>query len=151
MPGTVAVTGVSSASSNLEHVNSTSNALHIHSASSAVSASASWYVVTDGTAGAADNNVIYTSGDISMYDHHVIENISGAAAAVDVQVSLDGTNYNATAVAVQLLDDVTTGGGVKSLTIAQNKVGVIRGKFKGLRVLQNGAGAANARVAHGVA
>lgn len=98
-----------------------------------------------GAAGTNDNDVVYTSGDISSYNYHVIECTAGT---VDVQISVDGTNWNTTQVAVQLLDDVTTGGGIKSLTIASGKVGIISGKVKAMRILQNGATASNARGGH---
>jgi hypothetical protein len=63
---------------------------------------------------------------------------------------VDGTNWNATAAAMLLHDDVTTGGGVKSLTAASGKVGLLHGKYKKIRVLQNGATASNVRGGHGV-
>jgi hypothetical protein len=110
-----------------------------------------WFLPWTGSVGAADNTVIYTSVDISMYNWHVIENTSGET--MDVFVSVDGTNFTAAAVAVALIDDVTTGGGVKSITIPTNKTAVIRGKFAKIRVDQNGAGvpaAGEVRGFHGV-
>jgi len=106
-----------------------------------------WYLPWTGTNGAADNAVIYTSPDVSMYNYHTIK-VSGTNSA-DVQVTLDGTNWT-TAVAVELADNVTTGGGVKVLSIPTGKVGVLRGKFRGIRVLQDGTTNANATGAHSV-
>jgi len=45
---------------------------------------------------------------------------------------------------------VTTGGGVKVLSIPTGKVGVLHGKFRGIRVLQDGTTNANATGAHSV-
>ena len=109
-----------------------------------------WYVQIDGDVGANDNDLIYESGDISMYNTHVIENMSAGAGACDVHVSLDGTNYAGSAVSVELIDDVTTGGGIKVITIPQNKAGILIGKFNKIKVLQDGATAADARIAHSV-
>lgn len=106
-----------------------------------------WYLSYTGTAGTNDNDVVYTSTDISMYDYHTIECTAGT---VDIQVTVDGTNYNTTPAAVMLHDDVTTGGGVRSATIASGKVGILRGKFKGIKLLQNGATASNARGGHSI-
>jgi len=102
-------------------------------------------------AGAADNAVLYTSLDVSKYNYHIIENESGAT--VDVFVSVDGTNYSTAAASVVLVDDVTTGGGIAVIDIADNKIGVLRGKFRKVRVIQKGAGTAvisGVRVAHAV-
>ena len=100
-------------------------------------------------AGAADNAVLYTSPDVSKYNYHIIENESGAT--VDVFVSVDGTNYSTAAASVVLVDDVTTGGGIAVIEIANDKIGILRGKFRKIRVIQKGAGTATAggvRVAH---
>lgn len=105
----------------------------------------SYYLPVTGAAGTNDNDIVYTSGDVSTYNTHYIECTAGT---VDIQVSLDGTNFNNTQAAVLLHDDVTTGGGVKILTIASGKVGILKGKFKKIKVLQNGATASNARIAH---
>jgi len=112
---------------------------------------ATWWLSWSGAAGAADNSVIYTSGDVSMYDYHIIENTSGET--MDIFVSVDGTNFTTAAAAVELIDDVTTGGGVKSITIPTTKTAILRGKYKKIRVDQNGAGvpaAGEVRGAHGV-
>jgi len=106
-----------------------------------------WYLPFTGVAGVNDNDVVYTSTDVSMYNVHIIE---ATAGTVDIQVSVDGTNFNALQAAVLLHDDVTTGGGVKVLTMASGKIGILTGKYNAIRVLQNGATASNARGGHGV-
>ena len=102
-------------------------------------------------AGAADNAVLYTSPDVSKFNYHIFDNTSGET--VDIWVSVDGTNYAATAASVELIDDVTTGGGIKVIEIATTKTGILRGKFRNVRVIQKGAGepaAGEVIVAHGV-
>ena len=86
----------------------------------------------------ADNTVIYTSGEIWAYNCHYIENTS-ATDPCDVYVSFDGTNYCAAAVAAEKLNDVTTGGGVKVITIPKGTIGRIVGRFVKLKVLKDGA------------
>ena len=98
-----------------------------------------------GTAGAADNALIYTSGDVSGFNYHTIS-VTGTDAA-DVEVTLDGTTWNL--VSTLLADDVTTGGGVKVITIPTTKLGILHGQFKQIRVRQDGATDADAFGAHG--
>ena len=105
-----------------------------------------WYLEWSGTAGAADNAVIYTSGDVSMYNYHTIT-VSGTSPS-DVYVSVDGTTYDL--MAVHLTDDVTTGGGVKVVTIPTGKTGFFHGKYKNVRVIEDGATDSNAIGAHSV-
>ena len=101
------------------------------------------------TAGAADNAILYTSADISMYNYHIIEN-TDTSVPLDIYVSIDGTNFNPTAATVELLDDVTTGGGIKVVSIPTLKIGVLKGKFAKIRCLQVGAGTCDGRILHGV-
>jgi hypothetical protein len=101
-------------------------------------------------AGAADNAVLYTSPDVSKFNYHIIDNRSGET--VDIWVSVDGTNYAQTAASVRLIDDVTTGDGVNVIDIATTKTGILRGKFRNVRVIQKGAGSPAAGeivIAHG--
>lgn len=96
----------------------------------------------------SDNTVLYTSNDVSMYNYHVIECTAGT---VDVFVSVDGTNFLSVAASVELINDVTTGGGIKSIDIATaDGAGILRGKFRKIRVLQKGTTASNIRGFHGV-
>ena len=96
------------------------------------------YINNSATGGAqTDNTVIYTSADISIYNQHVIENTS-ATDPVDVYVSLDGTNYLALASSVLLHDDVTTGGGIKVVTIPAGKAGILDGVYSTIQVLKDG-------------
>jgi len=104
------------------------------------------YIEWTGTAGAADNALIYTSTDISRYNFHTIA-VTGTDAA-DVEVTVDGTNWNL--VSTYLADDVTTGGGVKVITIPTAKLAILNGQFKQIRVRQDGATDANAFGTHGI-
>lgn len=96
------------------------------------------YINNSATGGAqTDNTIVYTSSDISIYNQHVIENTS-ATDPVDVYVSLDGTNYLALAASVSLHDDVTTGGGIKVVTIPAGKAGILEGVYSTIQVLKDG-------------
>lgn len=103
------------------------------------------YVEWAGTAGAADNALIYTSGNVSRFNYHTIS-VTGTDPA-DVEVTLDGSTWNI--VSTLLADDVTTGGGIKVITIPTGKLGILHGKFKQIRVRQDGATDADAFGAHG--
>ena len=132
----------------------TSGAAHVETQAGSVWTYGNWpqYVTlaADFTAGAADNAVLYTSGDVSTYNVHMIENLAASTNNMDVFGSLDGTNFNVTPLAVELMDDVTTGGGVKVVAIAPGKIGILRGKYKAIKVQQAGATDADGRILHGV-
>jgi len=99
------------------------------------------YVAASTTGG--DNAVVYTSGDVSMFNYHVIESIT---TAHDVEASIDGTNF----VLVYTEDTQNVANTVMAITIPAGEFGILKGKFKKIRVLQDGAGAASSvRVLHG--
>ena len=99
-------------------------------------------------ASAVENTVLYTSNDISSYNYHVFECTAGT---VDFYVSVDGTNFSAVAASVEALNDVTTGGGIKIITLpTASGVAVLRGKFRKLRIIQDGTTISNVRGFHGV-
>ena len=94
-----------------------------------------WYLEAVNIAGAANDDVIYTSGDVSMYNEHTIQNESGGN--ISVQVSVDGTNWSTDIgvwrpqnVADELLDT----------PLADTHLGVIKGKYKAIRILQSFVG-----------
>ena len=104
-------------------------------------------------AGTGDNDVLYTSADVSAYNYHIFHNTSGEV--IDIVFSVDGSTFtpDTSPAAVELMDDVTTGGGIKVVDIPAGKTGVLRGKFKNIRVLQKGVGtpaAGEIIIAHGV-
>ena len=121
-------------------------AVHTRMVASDVVPPESAYLSWIGVAGAGDDDVLYTSSDISEYNTHSIENESGVA--IDVFVSIDGVNYSTAAKSVVLADQVTTGKAY-SITVPDNKIGVITGKFKSIRVDQAAAGSITAGTVRG--
>lgn len=101
------------------------------------------YDDTAGSAGTNDNDVIYTSGALDNYNYHIIE---ATAGTVSIDVSIDGTNWIAD---VAVVDVTTTTPATRVVTLASGSMGILEGKFKNIRVLQSGATASNARIAHG--
>ncbi len=101
------------------------------------------YLEFTGSAGTNDNDVIYTSGDVSAYNYHLIE---ATAGTVDVDVSGDGTNWIAAVAGVSV---VTTTPATRVVEAAAGVMLQITGQFKKIRVNQKGAVASNARGAHG--
>ena len=80
-----------------------------------------------------DNEVLITSSDLSQYDACVIMSLTGA---VDVFTSLNGTDY---ATAARSLQDFGATDLLPVLvTAALREYGLV-GKWRRLRVLQNGA------------
>lgn len=98
-----------------------------------------------GAIGTNDNDLVYTSPDVSAYNSHFIECTAGT---VDLEVTLDGTNWNLTPPAVLLHD--ATAVGTYIATIASGKIGILKMKVKKFRIRQNGATPSNARGASGV-
>lgn len=84
--------------------------------------------------GTNDNDVVITFDDVVVGANAFM--LSSTAGAMDVFVSLDGTNY--TTAALSLTDlGATTNDPV--LVTAANRMYGFRGLYKGVRVLQNGA------------
>lgn len=100
------------------------------------------YLSWTGTQGEADNAVVYLSGDVSDYDTCIIECMAGT---VDVDVSLDGTNWITTVAARSLKATAQT---TFVTSIASGGAIEIAGHYKLIRVLQAGATPSNARGAH---
>jgi hypothetical protein len=91
-----------------------------------------------GGIGASDNDVIVQSGDVSQYDTYLLMTTAGA---VDITVSLDGTNYSTAP--LSLIDlGATTSDPV--LLTAANRIYGFYGTYALVRVLQNGATPATA-------
>jgi len=102
-----------------------------------VSAQSQELVRYSGT-GANDNDVLFTTGDMSRYDACTIMSTDGA---VDVFVSIDGTNYATAALSLQDMGATSTD---PVLVTAADRVYGFVVKAKNIRVLQNGATAASA-------
>ncbi|MGE4077389.1 MAG: hypothetical protein AB7F22_17675 [Reyranella sp.] len=83
--------------------------------------------------GTNDNDVLFTTGDMTAYSACTLMSTTGA---VDVQVSLDGTYYSTAPLSIQ--DFGATSNDRVLVTAALRTYG-FAGKFKTIRVLQNGA------------
>jgi hypothetical protein len=81
----------------------------------------------------ADNDVPITTGDISQYDTFMVHSSAGA---VDAFGSLDGTTYATAPLSLQDMGAVTTD---PVIVTAAGRIYGFRGKFRKIRVLQNGA------------
>lgn len=88
--------------------------------------------------GTNDNDVVIQTDDVQQYDTFFLQSTGGA---MDVFVSLDGTNYSTAALSIADLGAEDT---VPVLVTVANRTYAFRGKFKYIRVLQNGASAVTA-------
>ena len=110
---------------------------------------ATWYLEWTGTAGAANNAVVYQNDDVSMYNYHTFT-VSGTNRC-DIEVSHDGTTWDV--IHVKQTDSVATLNDADYLLlpyVLTGKTGFIYGKFKHIRVLQDGVTDANCVGAHSV-
>lgn len=84
--------------------------------------------------GTNDNDVVFETGDVSRYRTFTLHSANGA---MDVNVSLDGTNYSATVV---YLKDLSSASLTTTVALtAAGKVYQLEGCFSKIKVLQNGA------------
>lgn len=88
--------------------------------------------------GTNDNDVMATVADARQYDAFILMSTVGA---VDIQVTLDGTNWSTAPLSLTDMGAVTTD---PVLVTAANRVYGFRGVFRGVRVVQNGATGATA-------
>ncbi len=102
------------------------------------------WLQTTGT-GVNDNDILFTQSNLTPYSIHVIHSTAGT---VDVEVTVDGTNWTDSATNPVVLEDAhATAHSTYVATITVGKIGILRGKFSGVRVKQNGATAATAKIA----
>jgi hypothetical protein len=80
-----------------------------------------------------DNEEALVTGDVSRHNVFMLMSVTGA---VDVLASLDGTNFSTSP--LSLVDQGATDAAPVLLTAAARVYG-FRGKFRKLKVLQNGA------------
>jgi hypothetical protein len=94
-----------------------------------------------GTTGENDNDVLieFTS-NVEAFD---VFELMSTAGAMDVFVSLDGTNYTTAALSLADLGATSTD---PVIVTAANRMYGFRGKYKKIKVLQNGATAVTAPV-----
>lgn len=103
--------GVNS-SGNSEAQTVSNGAAHIRQAASDVQDPATWHLsFADEAADVNDNTIVYESPDVSMYNHHEFTIYTApGAGAVEVFISFDGSNYEATP--VQVISDALVEGAV---------------------------------------
>ena len=100
------------------------------------------FLLKTGAAGTDDNDVIYTSADVTAFDVHYIECTVGT---VSWDVSFDGTNWIGDCVGSSIK---ATAAGTWVNTAAAGDAVRVPGIFAKIRVLQSGATASNARIVH---
>ena len=83
--------------------------------------------------GANDNDTVIETGDVSRFKGFKLMSTTGA---VDVLVSLDGTNYSTSA---HSLDDLTDELNTPVLVTVAGKVYEFLGHYRKIKILQNGA------------
>lgn len=87
----------------------------------------------EGIAGVNDNDVVIENDSIERYEEFTLMSTAGA---MDVFVSLDGTNYSTAPLSLADLGAITLD---PVIVTAANRVYRFRGVFKAVRVQQNGA------------
>lgn len=96
-------------------------------------------------AAAGDNATVIELEDVSMFDTFILQSTQGA---MDVFVSLDGTNYSTAPLSLTDMGATTS---TPVIVTAANRTYGFRGKFRKVKVLQNGATAVvAATLAYGV-
>lgn len=83
--------------------------------------------------GTNDNDVVIQTDSVDQFDAFCLMSTAGA---MDVFVSLDGTNYATAALSLQDFGATTSD---PVVVTAANRIYCFVGKFKKLKVLQNGA------------
>lgn len=86
----------------------------------------------EGIAGVNDNDVVIENDSIERYEEFTLMSTAGA---MDVFVSLDGTNYSTAPLSLADLGAITLD---PVIVTAANRVYRFRGVFKAVRVRQNG-------------
>ena len=80
-----------------------------------------------------DNEVVVQTADVFHYDTFLL---LGTAGAMDVMITLDGTNYSTAALS---LTDMGAAASAPVVVTVANRVYGFKGRFNKVRVLQNGA------------
>ena len=89
--------------------------------------------------GTNDNDVLFTTSNIEQHDTFQLMSTAGV---VDVEATLDGTNWTTAPIALE--DQGATASATYVLVTAAGRMYRFRGKYRQIRVLQNGATAASA-------
>ena len=93
-------------------------------------------LLVQGTVGVNAADVVATMSTAIDFDTFTIHAVT---ATLDVQVTGDGTNW----VTVAVQDAAATASGTYVTTLTVGKVGLLRGRFIGVRIRQSGATPAN--------
>lgn len=88
--------------------------------------------------GTNDNDLLFTTDNIEMCSMFTLMTTAGVA---DVEITLDGTNWSTVALAME--DQGATANGTYVLVTVANRVFKWQGKYRQIRVRQNGATAAS--------
>lgn len=100
------------------------------------------YAEQSGTGAGADNDLVFTTADISAYDTHILTLTVGTA---DVEVSINGTTFTDSATSPIFLKELTAEGaaGLYDLVnvMAVGKIYMLEAKVKKLRVRSASAAA----------
>lgn len=103
-----------------------------------------WTPTQSGT-GVNDNDILFAASNLTDYKDHVIHCTVGT---VDVEVTVDAINWTDSATNPIAMEDAhATAHATYVTTITAGKVGILHGKFSGVRLRQNGATAATAKMA----
>lgn len=86
-----------------------------------------------GIAGVNTNDIVIELDDVSRFNEF---SLMSSAGAMDVDVSLDGTNF---AAAIALEDKHSVAPGTRVVTTAADLLYYFEGNYKAVRVRQNGA------------
>lgn len=135
------IRGLSAADTSREiPVYATGNALDVNVKSA-------FYAENSGS-GANDNDILFTTDDISAYNRHVFQVTAGAAT---IEVSVDGEAFGEEGAAPVLVVDMQTEAtaGVRDLvgSMAAGKVYTLDMKMKKLRIRQDGPTATMVKMA----
>lgn len=88
-----------------------------------------------GIAGTGDNAIVIELDDVQRFDMFALMSSNGA---MDVEASLDGTNFTTTA-PLALEDKHSTTPGTRVVVTAADRVYYFEGNYKAIRVRQAGA------------
>lgn len=91
--------------------------------------------------GTNDNDLLFTTRNVEQHDTFQVMSTAGA---VDVEATLDGTNWTTAPIALE--DQGATTSTTYVLVTAANRMYRFRGKFTAVRVRQNGVTGATAHL-----
>lgn len=89
--------------------------------------------------GVLDNDLLFTTGNV---EKHSVFTLMSSAGVVDVEVSLDGTNFSTAALAME--DQGATANATYAIVTVAARAYKWTGKYRVIRVRQNGGTAATA-------